>query len=146
MRQVLQLAVSLLLLSAAGWAGDGTRPGYEAQWQAHLRNGFSIQHCSHEIVGPSARLWLTPGKSYVDVATDEIVGFEAIEIRHKQVKYKDVRMELLHHLKCLLTITGRALYLEIILRSEQKRQRFTQYCVIIRNHDPGFLRVKVRHK
>ena len=81
MRQVLQLAVSLLLLSAAGWAGDGTRPGYEAQWQAHLRNGFSIQHCSHEIVGPSARLWLTPGKSYVDVATDEIVGFEAIEIR-----------------------------------------------------------------
>src|SRR4051794_7816111 len=47
---------------------------------------------------------------------------KAIEIRHEQIKHKDVRMELLHHMKCFLTITGRTLYLEISLGSEQKRQ------------------------
>jgi len=45
---------------------------------AVLRNGFTIRHERHEQAGDMTRLYLTeaPG-SYVDVPTDQVVGFEA---------------------------------------------------------------------
>jgi len=82
MRRFAQLTCVLVLLAGLAWA-DGVvtpRAGYEVQWQAHLKNGFTIRHISHEIVGSNTRLWLTPGQSYVDVPTDQIADYEAIEV------------------------------------------------------------------
>ena len=78
MRWISHLGCVCLLL--VGMAGADPRPGYEQQWQAHLRNGFSIQHRSREVIGANTRLWITPGTSYVDVPTDQIVEFEQIEV------------------------------------------------------------------
>jgi soluble lytic murein transglycosylase-like protein len=64
---------------AFAYAGN-PRPGYETQWQAKLRNGFSIRHVTRETLGSDTRLWITPGKSYVDVPTDQIAGFEEVEV------------------------------------------------------------------
>ena len=45
---------------------------------AVLRNGFSIRHERHEVVGDTTRLYLTAdGSSFVDVPTAEIEHFEA---------------------------------------------------------------------
>jgi soluble lytic murein transglycosylase-like protein len=43
---------------------------------AILRNGFSIRHERRETVGSMTRLYLGAGKSYVDIATDQIERFE----------------------------------------------------------------------
>ncbi len=82
MRRLAQFVGMAILLAGLAWA-DGVvapRPGYELQYDAHLKNGFTIRHCSHETVGSMTRLWITPGQSYVDVASDEIAGFEGIEV------------------------------------------------------------------
>src|SRR5713226_3283515 len=79
MRRVPQI-VAVCLMAVSGLAANTPRPGYESQWQAHLRNGFSIQHRSHEAVGDNTRLWITAGKSYIDVPTDQIVSYEEIEV------------------------------------------------------------------
>lgn len=41
---------------------------------AHLRNGFSIRHERHEVIGETTRLYTANG--FVDVPTEEIVNFE----------------------------------------------------------------------
>lgn len=45
---------------------------------AVLRNGFSITHERHEIIGASTRLYTSSDGSYVDVPTEQIDHFEAI--------------------------------------------------------------------
>src|SRR5215471_998379 len=82
MGRLSKIVCSLVLLAGLALA-DGVvapKPGYELQYDAHLKNGFSIRHCSHETVGSMTRLWITPGQSYVDVASDEINDFEAVEV------------------------------------------------------------------
>ena len=72
----------LILLAGLAWA-DGVvapRPGFQLQYDAHLKNGFSIRHTSHETIGSKTRLWLSSGQSYVDVDSSEIEGFEAVEV------------------------------------------------------------------
>jgi soluble lytic murein transglycosylase-like protein len=45
---------------------------------ANLRNGFSLRHEHHEVVGDTTRLYMSadPAGGYVDVATAEIESFE----------------------------------------------------------------------
>ncbi len=45
---------------------------------ANLRNGFSIRHQRHEIVGETTRLYMSEAadSGYIDVPSGEIVGFE----------------------------------------------------------------------
>jgi soluble lytic murein transglycosylase-like protein len=81
MRRLAQSLCCLLLLAGMAWA-DGTlsaRPGYQLQYDAHLKNGFTIRHTSHEAVGSKTRLWLS-GQSYVDVESSDIEQFETVEV------------------------------------------------------------------
>jgi hypothetical protein len=58
---------SALLIAAFSHASD----------LAVLRNGFSIRHERHRVIGLLTRLYTsTDGKSYVDVPTDQIAHFE----------------------------------------------------------------------
>ena len=45
---------------------------------ANLRNGFSIRHEHHEVVGDTTRLYMSadPAGGYVDVPTADIENFE----------------------------------------------------------------------
>jgi soluble lytic murein transglycosylase-like protein len=45
---------------------------------ANLRNGFSLRHEHHEVVGDTTRLYMSadPAGGYVDVSTSEIESFE----------------------------------------------------------------------
>jgi soluble lytic murein transglycosylase-like protein len=45
---------------------------------ADLRNGFTLRHDHHEVVGETTRLYMSadPGGGYVDVPTDQIAGYE----------------------------------------------------------------------
>ncbi len=45
---------------------------------ADLRNGFTLRHDHHEVVGDTTRLYLSadPAGGYVDVPTAEIAGYE----------------------------------------------------------------------
>jgi hypothetical protein len=45
---------------------------------ANLRNGFSLRHEHHEVIGTTTRLYMSadPGDGYVDVPTAEIESFE----------------------------------------------------------------------
>ena len=45
---------------------------------ANLRNGFSLRHDHHEVVGATTRLYMSadPAGGYVDVPTDQIEGYE----------------------------------------------------------------------
>jgi hypothetical protein len=47
---------------------------------ANLRNGFSLRHEYHEVIGDTTRLYMTndPAGGYVDVPTAEIEGFEPV--------------------------------------------------------------------
>ena len=65
----LAIAVALIVVSSRG---------VSATEVAVLRNGFTIRHERHEQAGDMTRLYLTeaPG-SYVDVPTNQVVGFEA---------------------------------------------------------------------
>jgi hypothetical protein len=65
----LGIAVALLVVTSGS---------VSATEVAVLRNGFTIRHERHEQAGDMTRLYLTeaPG-SYVDVPTDQVVGFEA---------------------------------------------------------------------
>jgi soluble lytic murein transglycosylase-like protein len=46
---------------------------------ANLRNGFTLRHDHHEVVGTTTRLYMSndPASDYVDVPTDQIEGYEA---------------------------------------------------------------------
>lgn len=46
---------------------------------ANLRNGFSLRHEHHEVIGDTTRLYMSvdPAGGYVDVPTSEIESFEA---------------------------------------------------------------------
>jgi soluble lytic murein transglycosylase-like protein len=45
---------------------------------ANLRNGFSLRHEHHEVIGDTTRLYMSndPAGGYVDVPTAEVEGFE----------------------------------------------------------------------
>lgn len=68
MRRALQIGFVLALAATQLPAAE----------MANLRNGFSIRHERHEIMGEVTRLYLTsgPSGSSLDVATDQIQGFE----------------------------------------------------------------------
>jgi len=52
-----------------------------AQELAILRNGFAIRHVRHELQDGVTRLYLTEAPdSYVEVATEEVVRFEELEV------------------------------------------------------------------
>jgi len=63
------IVVGGLALAASAPAAD--------QYQAQLRNGFSIRHQHREVIAGVTRLYLSAGaESYVEVPTAEIVGLE----------------------------------------------------------------------
>jgi soluble lytic murein transglycosylase-like protein len=64
LRRVLQLGLLVAALGATCLAGE----------IACLRNGFTIRHDRHEIVGDKTRLYV--GAGYIDVDTSEIARFE----------------------------------------------------------------------
>ncbi len=68
MRKFLQLGFLGLLLAAQLHAAE----------IANLRNGFSIRHERHEVVGDTTRLYLSaePSSGYVDVPSAQIENFE----------------------------------------------------------------------
>ncbi len=68
MRRVLQFALLVVLFAAQLPAAE----------MANLRNGFSIRHEHHEMLGETTRLYLgnEPSGSYVDVSTSQIESFE----------------------------------------------------------------------
>jgi soluble lytic murein transglycosylase-like protein len=68
MRKFLQLGFLGLLLAAQLHAAE----------IANLRNGFSIRHERHEVVGDTTRLYLSaePSSGYVDVPSAQIESFE----------------------------------------------------------------------
>ena len=68
MRRALQIGLVLALAAVQLPAAE----------MANLRNGFGIRHERHEIMGDVTRLYLTSGTSgsFLDVATDQIEGFE----------------------------------------------------------------------
>lgn len=53
-------------------------PSLHAAELANLRNGFSLRHDHHEVVGSTTRLYMgaSPTAGYVDVPTDQIEGYE----------------------------------------------------------------------
>jgi len=68
MRKLLQLGFLGLLMAAQLQAAE----------IANLRNGFSIPHERHEVVGDTTRLYMSaePSSGYVDVPTAQIENFE----------------------------------------------------------------------
>ena len=68
MRRALQVGLVLALAAVQLPAAE----------MANLRNGFGIRHERHEIMGDVTRLYLTSetSGSFLDVATDQIEGFE----------------------------------------------------------------------
>lgn len=53
-----------------------TRPAAAAEL-AVLRNGFSVRHDHHKVIGDTTRLFLSPDESsFTDVSTAEIAGYE----------------------------------------------------------------------
>jgi soluble lytic murein transglycosylase-like protein len=54
-------------------------PHLHAAELANLRNGFSLRHDHHEVVGTMARLYMSgdPAGGYIDVPTDQIESYEA---------------------------------------------------------------------
>jgi membrane-bound lytic murein transglycosylase MltF len=63
-RRLLELGLLVAALGATSLAGE----------IACLRNGFTIHHDRHEIIGDKTRLYI--GNGYIDLATSEIVQFE----------------------------------------------------------------------
>lgn len=70
MRRLLQFVPAGLLLVLTAQLN--------AAEMANLRNGFSIRHERHEVVGATTRLYMSadPASGYVDVPTAEIESFE----------------------------------------------------------------------
>ncbi len=68
MRRFLQLGFLGLLVASQVYAAD----------IANLRNGFSIRHEHHEVVGDTTRLYMSaePSSGYVDVPTAQIASFD----------------------------------------------------------------------
>ena len=68
MRKFLQFGFLALLVAPQLHAGE----------IANLRNGFSIRHEHHEVVGDTTRLYMSadPSSGYVDVLTAQIESFE----------------------------------------------------------------------
>src|ERR1017187_510820 len=68
MRKFLQLGLLGLLMASQMYAAE----------IANLRNGFSIRHERHEVVGDTTRLYMSaePSSGYVDVPSAQIANFE----------------------------------------------------------------------
>jgi|ERR1035438_7698627 hypothetical protein len=68
MRKLLQLGLLGLLMTAQLHAAE----------IANLRNGFSIPHARHDVVGDTTRLYMSaePGSGYIDVPSAQIESFE----------------------------------------------------------------------
>jgi hypothetical protein len=68
MRKLLQLGLLGLLMTAHLHAAE----------IANLRNGFSIPHERHDVVGDTTRLYMSaePGSGYIDVPSAQIESFE----------------------------------------------------------------------
>jgi soluble lytic murein transglycosylase-like protein len=68
MRKFLQLGLLGLLMASQTYAAE----------IANLRNGFSIRHERHEVVGDTTRLYMSaePSSGYVDVPSAQIENFE----------------------------------------------------------------------
>src|ERR1035441_1954633 len=68
MRKFLQLGLLGLLMASQMYAAE----------IANLRNGFSIRHERHEVVGDTTRLYMSaePSSGYVDVPSAQIENFE----------------------------------------------------------------------
>lgn len=64
MRRSVQLALLFAILTGVSSAAE----------IAHLRNGFSIRHDRHEIIGDKTRLYTAGG--FVEVPTEDIVNYE----------------------------------------------------------------------
>lgn len=67
-------AVKVLLVAFIAF---GVAPIHAAEL-ANLRNGFSLRHDHHEVVGTTTRLYMSadPAAGYVDVPSDQIEGYE----------------------------------------------------------------------
>ncbi|HMK29299.1 MAG TPA: lytic transglycosylase domain-containing protein [Terriglobales bacterium] len=72
-----------LLLTAGLWAADASSgaslpPAPSLEYNANLRNGFSIRHARHQEVGSNTRLFFSSAadSGYTDVPTEDILGFE----------------------------------------------------------------------
>ncbi|MFI5116588.1 MAG: lytic transglycosylase domain-containing protein [Terriglobales bacterium] len=68
MRKFLQLGLLGLLMASQTYAAE----------IANLRNGFSIRHERHEVVGDTTRLYMSaePSSGYVDLPSAQIENFE----------------------------------------------------------------------
>ena len=64
-------------LVAIAFAAFVCLPLHAAEF-ANLRNGFSLRHDHHEVVGATTRLYMSadPAGGYVDVPTNQIEGYE----------------------------------------------------------------------
>ena len=82
MRNFLKRGLFLLVVTVAAWAADGVSPGMQVVYDAVLRNGFSIRHHHQQKLQGVTRLYLEadPSAGFVDVATEEIVSVERLEI------------------------------------------------------------------
>ena len=74
----LQPAASMLRVSQLGLLALLLTTALHAAELANLRNGFSLRHEHHEVVGDTTRLYMSadPAGGYVDVATAEIQSFD----------------------------------------------------------------------
>ncbi len=74
----LQPGASILRVSQLGLLALLLTTALHAAELANLRNGFSLRHEHHEVVGETTRLYMSadPAAGYVDVPTAEIESFE----------------------------------------------------------------------
>ena len=82
MSNFLKHGLLLVALATAAWAADSASPGMQVVYDAVLRNGFSIRHHHRQKLEGVTRLYLEadPSAGFVDVATEEIVSVERLEV------------------------------------------------------------------
>ena len=82
MRNFPKRGLLLLVLAVTAWATDAPSPGMQVVYDAVLRNGFSIRHHHRQKLEGVTRLYLEadPSAGFVDVATEEIVSVERLEV------------------------------------------------------------------
>jgi hypothetical protein len=76
----LVITLALILLNMKAFCADtqpDTNPG-QCPMIAILRNGFTIDHMRHEVVGSSMRLWICGGtdSDYVEIPGEQVESFE----------------------------------------------------------------------
>jgi len=67
-----------LAILGIGCLGLTTALPMSAAELANLRNGFSLRHDHHEVIGSTTRLYMStdPSAGYVDVPSEEIAGYD----------------------------------------------------------------------